>query len=195
MTNQQQKPGQNLEIFNFNPEILYIDDQVDVRQRLIYLRHWEAEQKAQDQQLKGRLMALEHELMAARDRRAIRLIEQKQNMIGILRKRNLVLTVKIPFAISPEAVESLGYENLFNHFAGQYASLTKDEKLLWLNNLYFLITPDVITLLDKLSLIIRRTAQGEQRNLLIGGDSGSGKTRFLEWISAINMPSVEDERN
>ncbi len=195
MVNQKQQDSQAFGPFDFNPPMLPIDDRVDVKQRLNDLHQWETEQNTKDQQLQDRLMELERELGSTQDRRQSRLIEQKQNLIGIWRKRNLILQVKIPFAISEEAATRIGYTRLFNHLANQYAGLTKQEKELWLNNLHFLVTPDVHVLVDRLALILRRTAKGEQRNLLIGGDSGSGKTRFLEWIAGSYMPSVESERN
>lgn len=177
------------------PKMISVDDQLDVKQRLDDLRQWESEVSERDKQLSERLWQLELQRASASGRRQVRLIEQKQSQIGLLRKRNKTLLVKNPFVVLREVIKRVGFEKIFDHLARQYVALTEEEKLLWLNNLHFLVTPDVYYLLKRLAFIQRRTAQGEQRNLLVGGDSGSGKSRFLEWYSAQWMPIVENEHN
>lgn len=184
-----------LDQLDLDPKTLVLDNKVDVKRRLADLHEWQNDVSRRDADLAREVHQLELQKKSAPDKRQVRLIEQKQNLIGILRRRWQVLLVRTPFGVSPSAVKALGFDTIFNSFAQQYAALSQEEKLLWLNNLHFIITGDVCDLNEKLALILRRTSSGEQRNLLIGGDSGSGKTRFMEWFSAQYLAEVQEERN
>jgi hypothetical protein len=73
--------------------------------------------------------------------------------------------------------------------------LTKDEKLLWLQNFLFIMTPDLRRLNDKIAQVRAYRAFGQQRNFLLGGASGMGKTTYLDWYTATYLPTIEAERN
>src|SRR5579871_3908086 len=49
--------------------------------------------------------------------------------------------VKEPLQIDPDAIQNLGVDGYRKAMAVQFASLTKDERKLWLDNLRFLMTP------------------------------------------------------
>jgi hypothetical protein len=57
------------------------------------------------------------------------------------------------------------------------------------------MTPDLRALLDKLAFIRGYRALGQQRNLLLGGESGMGKTTILDWYTYHQMQVVEAEYN
>lgn len=58
-----------------------------------------------------------------------------------------------------------------------------------------IMTPDLCALNNKIENIRSYRALGQQRNFLLGGHSGMGKTTHLDWYTSIYMPIVERERN
>lgn len=185
----------NIQNSQFEPKTVLLDDKIDVKSRLIDLKKWQNEAAELDRQLINQLAQLEIQRMSAASPHIEKTITQKQALIGIIRKRSRILKIKVPYQVSIESVQRIGFKGLFQFLATQYVGMTRDERRLWLNNLFFLMTPDVVDLYTKIMLIMRRTQEGEQRNLLVGGDSGSGKTHFMNWFSMQYMPIVENERN
>src|SRR5581483_4105596 len=88
-----------------------------------------------------------------------------------------------------------GYRLLRQNLARQFASLSKEDRLLWLNNFLFIMTPDLWKLHEKVKKVLGYYSLGQQRNFLLGGHSGMGKTTYLNWLSALNTPIVEKTRN
>jgi Cdc6-like AAA superfamily ATPase len=177
------------------PKVKLIDTDLDVKERLAELKLCHNNVLAMDQEYEKRLLQLEDERRSVVNKTGARMIDQKQNMIGIARRRLRILKVGIPLVSSPQVIDTTGYANLYKHFSAQYAELTTGEKLLWLENLSFIMTTDVMRTNEKLLHMLRRTEEGEQRNLLIGGSSGSGKTNFMNWFALQYAATVEPERN
>ena len=73
--------------------------------------------------------------------------------------------------------------------------LSKKDKLLWLDNFIFLMTPDLWELHEKVKYVLGFQSLGQQRNFLLGGLSGMGKTTYLNWLAALHLPVVEESRN
>jgi hypothetical protein len=67
--------------------------------------------------------------------------------------------------------------------------------LLWLNNFLFIVTPDLRQLDDKVDQVCAYRSLGQQRNFLLGGPSGMGKTTYLDWLASHHLPGVETGRN
>src|SRR5258708_29407136 len=78
----------------------------------------------------------------------------------------------------------MGYDQLSRMLTTQFATLSLVDRLEWLNNLRFIMTPEVRTLVDKIARIQEFVSLGQARNLLLGGKSGTGKTTFLNWLMA-----------
>lgn len=159
---------------------------LDVRRRLEQLRTWKQEWEIEDTRLVQRLRQLN-----PRDR----IDMQRGVQIACERRRERFRLVQLPIEISEQLVSELGYETLRQHFAEQFARLTTEERLLWLNNLYFVMTPDLRALLNKIAKVRSDRSTGRPRNFLLGGHSGMGKTTSLDWLLWTHKATVEQERN
>ena len=166
-----------------------VDETFDVRRHLARMCVWEDEWFREDERLRARLRQLD------RDKP---LDMQKGEQIGRLRKRLKARRVREPLEIvvsSQESEEGEGYRHVRQNLAAQFATLSKEERLLWLNNFLFIMTPDLWRLHKKVKNVLGYNSLGQQRNFLLGGHSGMGKTTYLNWLSALNIPIVEEQRN
>src|SRR6266446_4145298 len=57
------------------------------------------------------------------------------------------------------------------------------------------MTADLRKLDDKIAKVRKYRSLGQTRNFLLGGESGMGKTTYLDWLIFNHMPVVEKERN
>jgi AAA domain len=111
-------------------------------------------------------------------------------------QRTNMLRLKYPLEVSAQTLQEPGdYERLRKHMAMQFAALTKEERKLWLNNLLFISTPDVRRLNRKIDNLISDRGFGQARNLLLGGDSGMGKSTYINYLVFQNEPIIESQRN
>lgn len=161
-----------------------LDDQIDVRQRLQQLCEWQEEWKKEDRDLAQRVEELSETQLAS----------QEGAQIGSMRRRQLLRQVRRPLEISPEKVIKITYPVLREHLVEQFVRLSPEERLLWLNNFLFIMTPDVRQLNDKIAKIRSYRSFGQQRNFLLGGESGMGKTTYLDWFTSNYLPTVESDR-
>jgi hypothetical protein len=97
--------------------------------------------------------------------------------------------------LDPDTVRQTGFASLRQNLAAQYARLDTDDRLLWLTNLYFLLTPTLRALIEKLDTIRRYRSIGQQRCFLVGGVSGAGKSSLLNWYAVNYLPVVQARRN
>jgi hypothetical protein len=162
------------------------DMQLDVRQRLTQLAEWQTVWQQEDALLSSKLQDLNPEWQ--RD------LQRGVQLTGLRRRLSLRL-VRKPLAITAETVQAVGYPVLRRQMAAQFANLTKSERLLWLNNFLFILTPDLRQLSDKIAKVRTYRAFGQRRNFLLGGPSGMGKTTFLNWLTINELPVVERDRN
>lgn len=151
---------------------LIVDEHLNVKERLTQLRAWREEWKCKDDQLAAEVAQLDPSRVGDVLRAA---------QIASLRRRLEVQRVRIPLELSIAAIERFGYKQLCQCLAQQFAQLTIDECLCWLSNFHFIVTPDLCSLRDKIARLHSYSALGKQRNLLLGGTSGMGKTTFLNW--------------
>ena len=168
------------------PQAVRVDEGLNVRQRLAQLRVWKASWEQADNLLAQRVRQLEDN---------DRLLTQKAAQIASLRRRLRLRQVKEPIEISPAVIERVGYPVLRRQLVRQFASLSRAERRLWLNNFLFIMTPDLRRLNDKIEKVRGFRSLGQQRNFLLGGESGMGKTTYLNWLSANLLPTVEPEHN
>src|SRR6266568_2372088 len=164
---------------------LVVNDQINVRQRLQQLYEWQEEWKKEDSNLAQRIQKLDDTQLAS----------QEGAQIGSLRRRLLLRQVRRPLEISPDQVRKITYPVLRQHLVEQFAQLASEERLLWLNNFLFIMTPDVRQLNDKIAKIREYRSFGQQRNFLLGGESGMGKTTYLDWFTSNFLPTIETTRN
>lgn len=163
---------------------LALDDQINIRQRLQQLCEWREEWEKEDSYLAQRVQELSDTQLAS----------QEGAQIGSLRRRLLLRQVRRPLEISPDQVRKITYPVLRQHLVEQFARLTSEDRLLWLNNFLFIMTPDVRQLNDKIAKIRSYRSFGQQRNFLLGGESGMGKTTYLDWFTSNYLPIVESDR-
>ncbi|HLV97243.1 MAG TPA: TniB family NTP-binding protein [Ktedonobacterales bacterium] len=169
------------------PAATKLDTQINVRQRLKDLAIWQEEWKNHN--------AFFDMLIGAMEENPSQIDLQRAAEISRLRRRLELQQVRIPFEIPVETIKEMGYAALHRDLVTQYTQLTKADRLLWLNNLLFLLTPELRELKDKIARVRGWRSGGQQRNFLLGGDTGTGKTTFLDWFDSHFIPEVERERN
>ena len=161
---------------------IQISRSLDVPQRLSQLHRWQQAWQAQDKLLNQRLEQLDPNKHID--------IQRGEQIIRLQQRLRLSL-VKEPIEVSPSLVSEVGYESLRQALCAQFARLTKAERLLWLNNFLFIMTPDLRRLNDKIAKVRAYRSFGQQRNFLLGGPSGMGKSTYLDWFAFHHIPQVE----
>src|SRR6266481_6136491 len=163
-----------------------LDESLDVRKRLTQLAVWQTEWHRIDRLLEQQVSQLDGN----------KLLElQQASHIANVRRRMEMMLVKTPLSIPESVLLSLGVRRIREVFAQQFARLTQEERLLWLNSFIFLMTTDLRQLDDKIAKVRTYRSLGQTRNFLLGGESGMGKTTYLDWLIFNHMPVVEKERN
>jgi hypothetical protein len=162
------------------------DPSLDVSYRLALLRTWQAEWQRIDHELEEQVSLLDGN----------NLLELQQSVhISNVRRRMEMTLVKQPLSIPEDVIRQLGVRAIREQFAQQFASLTREERLLWLNSFLFFMTADLRKLDDKIAKVRNYRSLGQTRNFLLGGESGMGKTTYLDWLIFNHMPVVEEARN
>ncbi len=169
-----------------SPHTVALDQHLDVRQRLTDLRAWQQAWAEESAYLDKCLVALDH---------TRRMDLQRGAQIARWQQRLRMTLVRQPLEIAPDTVRQAGYEALRQRLVTQFASLSKPECLLWLNNFLFIMTPDLRALSDKLATVRHYRSLGQQRNFLLGGASGMGKSTCLDWFTTQYPSCVEIDRN
>jgi len=168
------------------PQTTAADTRLNVSMRLNQLAQWQQEWATED----GRLAERADQLRPDKQVDIHRAMQ-----IATLRRRLRMKLVKAPLEIAPEVVREVGYDGLRGSLVEQFARLSKAERLLWLNNFLFIVTPDLRQLNDKIARVRAHRSLGQQRNFLLGGPSGMGKTTYLDWYTSNYLPSVTSDRN
>jgi len=162
------------------------DESLDVGKRLANLRTWQAEWQRIDRQLEEQVSLLDGN----------NLLELQQSVhISNVRRRMAMTLVKQPLSIPEHVLKHLGVRAIREHFAQQFAGLTREERLLWLNSFLFFMTADLRKLDDKIAQVRGDRSLAQTRNFLLAGESGMGKTTSLDWLTFNHLPVVEQERN
>ncbi|HYU76605.1 MAG TPA: TniB family NTP-binding protein [Ktedonobacteraceae bacterium] len=163
-----------------------LDSALDVSLRLTQLQQWQTEWYGIDRYLEEQVSRLDgNKLMEL----------QQASHIANLRRRMEMTLVKLPLSIPERVLLHLGVRRIRELFAAQFARLTREERLLWLNSFFFLMTTDLRQLDDKIAKVRSYRSLGQTRNFLLGGESGMGKTTYLDWLVFNHLPIVEQERN
>jgi hypothetical protein len=167
-------------------QAVVIDERLDVHHRLTQLRQWQQQWQQEDDLLWQRIIQLNENS---------RVDIQRGVQIAGMRRRIRLNLVREPIEITPSLLEQVSYPELRHSLIQQFVRLTDDERRLWLNNLLFIMTPDLRKLNDKIQKVRDFRSFGQQRNFLLGGESGMGKTTYLNWLTAQLIPTVEKDRN
>jgi len=163
-----------------------LDESLDVSLRLTQLQAWQTEWYRIDRILEEQVSSLDgNKLME---------LQQASHIANVRRRMEMTL-VKTPLSIPERVLLSLGVRRIRELMASQFASLTREERLLWLNSFFFLMTTDLRQLDDKIAKVRSYRSLGQTRNFLLGGESGMGKTTYLDWLIFNHQPVVEQERN
>lgn len=163
-----------------------INLQLNVRQRLEHLHIWETTWKAADRYLLERIDQLDGQQG---------LDAQRAVGIDIVRERLEWQRLKSPLEIAVSDVEMIGFAHLRAHLVQQFVTLTQAEKLQWLTNFMFVMTPELREVTKKIATLLDWTTFGQRRCMLLGGHSGMGKTTYLHWLSSHALGHVQAERN
>ena len=163
-----------------------IDPSLDVSKRLTDLRAWQTEWYHVDRLLEEQVSRLDGN----------KLLElQQASHIANVRRRLEMTLIKQPLSIPENVLKKMGVRAIRDQFAQQFASLSREERLLWLNSFIFLLTTDLRQLEDKIANVRNYRSLGQTRNFLLGGELGMGKTTYLDWLVFNHMPVIEPERN
>jgi len=163
-----------------------LDPSLDVRRRLADLQAWQEEWRYIDHALEEQLLHLD----------GTKLLELQQAAhLSNLRRRMEMTLVKTPLTVPESVIRRLGVRLIREQFAQQFVTLTTEERLLWLNSFLFFMTADLRQLDDKITKVRAYRSLGQTRNFLLGGESGMGKTTYLDWLMFTHLPVVEKERN
>lgn len=164
-----------------------INETFNVSQHVARMRMWHDEWLEEDEQLRARLRLLHNDKPLDR---------QLGKQIGTFRKRLEMRQVREPLEIAKSTLATAeSYQLLRQNLAKQFVFLSKEDRLLWLNNFVFIMTSDLWRLHEKVKKVVGYYSIGQQRNFLLGGHSGMGKSSYLNWLSALNLPVVEALRN
>lgn len=166
--------------------ILNLDMNVNVTRRLADLCAWAKAWQLEDERLKQQVELLDP------NRRADVL---RGSQLSSLRRQLSLKITQQPVYLDPDTVRQAGFASLRQHLASQYAHLGTDERLVWLTNLHFLLTPSLRALIEKLDTIRRYRSMGQQRCFLVGGVSGAGKSSLLNWYAVNYLPVVQARHN
>lgn len=167
-------------------KILNLDLNMNVARRLADLSAWAETWQLEDGRLRQQVELLNP------NRRADVL---RGSQISSLRRQLALKITQQPIYLDPDSVRQIGFASLRQNLASQYANLDKDNRILWLTNLYFLLTPTLHALIEKLDTIRRYRSIGQQRCFLVGGVSGAGKSSLLNWYAVNYLPVVQARRN
>lgn len=163
-----------------------LNQPLDVRGRLAQLHVWYEEWQQEDTLLSQRLSLLDPKKKMD--------VQLGAQMTRWKRRLRLKL-IQTPFEIATQIIQTVGYDRLRAGLAPQFAALSKPERQLWLHNFLFVMTPDLRQLNDKLDQVRSYHALGQQRNFLLGGPSGMGKSTYLDWFTLHHAATIQPERN
>jgi hypothetical protein len=167
-------------------QTLNLSLEMDVPRRLADLRDWTESWQMEDQRLRQQVESLDP------NRRADVLLGSQ---ISSMRRQLALRITRQPIYLDPDAVRQTGFAKLRHHLSAQYAQMNQTDRFLWLNNLYFLLTPTLRSLIEKLDSIRRYRSMGQQRCFLVGGVSGAGKSSLLNWYAVNYLPTVQARHN
>ncbi len=161
-----------------------VDEKFDIRLRLMQMQDWKEEWLREDEKLRARARKLNSNK---------RLDIQRGDQIALSIERFKMRLIKEPLEISNK-VEG-GYKSIRQNLKEQFVGLSSEDKLLWLDNFIFLMTPDLWELHEKVRHVLGYRSLGQQGNFLLGALSGMGKTTYLNWLAALHPPVAEESRN
>lgn len=167
-------------------ETTLLNHTLNVKQRLKDLDRWRKIYETEDTRLKHRTTELN-----PNKSRDIQIGAQ----IAIRRRQLRLQLVEHPLEIATPHLEHIGYQTLRQNLSTQFAALTRDEQRLWMLNFLFIMTPALRDLDDKVTRVRHHLRLGQQRNFLLGGVSGSGKTTYLDFLAFKHRSRVMTDYN
>jgi len=172
---------------NTAPPVLAVSETLNVSERLTRLREWRQLYREEDLRLHNQA----YQLNPTRS-----LDVQKGAQIAAQRRRLRLQLVAEPIEIPLVLLnQPQGLAGLSQSLRQQFSQLNREDRILWLHNLLFMMTPALRQLDDKITRVRSHLRFGQQRNFLLGGLSGSGKTTYLDFLAFHYHPQVQQERN
>ena len=138
------------------PQTVFVDATLDVHPRLTQLRIWKTGWQQEDECLLQKVRQLN-------PNRALEL--QQAAQIANLRRQLPLRLVRRPLELPAEMVKSTGYQAMRQKLAVQFAGLSQAERLLWLNNFLFIVTPELRQINDKIAQVRDYQVFGQRRKL------------------------------
>ncbi|MDQ3705134.1 MAG: TniB family NTP-binding protein [Chloroflexota bacterium] len=162
-------------------QTVVVDYAFDVRLRLQQLQSLHDEWAREDSFLRACARELDMDTQVG---------QQKAVQIAALRRCLNMKRVREPLELKVQMLKQDGYGALRGHLVEQFAQLTIEERLVWMENFRFIMTPDLRLLNEKIAAVREYNVVGQQRNFLLGGQSGAGKSTYLYWYTLMELPQV-----
>lgn len=159
---------------------------LDVQERLRNMQAWEADWRAEHELLNNIIDSADITDPQEVQRAYQAIVHQKRERLRIIPE---------PIEVVIDGDAAAQYESLNRHLRRQFARLSHEEREYWMMNFLFILTPDLRELTDKITRIRAYRSLGQQRNFLLGGKSGMGKTTCLDWLAITNRRRVEGDLN
>jgi hypothetical protein len=164
-----------------------LDSAFNVKKRLSDLQRWESEWLKED-----RSLAVEQRHCNIETREGI----DRLARIATIRNRLRLNRVREPLSLpTKEEILSMDIKALQKDLRGSYRQLGKSERLQWLENLRFVMTPDLHKANKKIEDLLEEATTEQRRGLLLFGDSRMGKTCYLDFLWCQFRPLVGKEHN
>lgn len=163
------------------------DTILDPQRRLEQIKQCRSEWVVEDLQLKKRLQALDPQIPASR--------EQGLQIVD-LRRRRKFKRFAAPVELTPE-IRQMGFKQVRSQLVPYFTRWSKTDRLLWLENFRFIVTPALREFAEAIASLRteRQNGMGQDENVILGEESGMGKSLFLEYICFMNAQQVEPKKN
>lgn len=140
--------------------VVPVTETLSVPERLTQLRTWSQLYREEDFRLHRRAQQLN----------PTRLLDvQKGAQIAAQRRRLRLQSVAEPIEMPPELLRQPdGFTLLTRSLRQQFSQLNREDRILWLHNLLFIMTPALRHLDNKIARVRTHLRFGQQRNFLLG---------------------------
>jgi hypothetical protein len=187
-----ERNGHNTPVASIGIRSTLLDGRLDIWARLAQLRDWRVELESAQAALTPRMEQLDKSYNKTLDMQLLQQLWQMEDALQLLEMTRVKKPLELPARV---IVQLGGFDAVREQLQARFASLTKRDRLLWLSNFLFLITPDIRRLDNKIKNLLSWTHFGQGRNLLLGAPSGMGKSAYLNFLRFQYAVSVEADRN
>lgn len=164
-----------------------LDLSLDVESRLNDLGRWERDWQAEDEALAAEQRHCNLDTRSGINRFA---------RIATIRTRLHLNKVREPLTLpGKEELQKMDIKELGQCLRSQYRKLETTDRLHWLNNLHFIMTPDLHKANRKIENLLGEATARQRRGLLLFAESRMGKTSYLDFLWCQFRPIISENHN